>query len=187
NTEIINTGLFKGPAPTEFNERRAAGAAHTTNEVLSANEAHAHAGAREDKSVVTRVRVAGVANVPRGGSRRALGVAAGVVVVALVAAAVYSFSRRVAGVAPAEQQSAPQVTIQPSPTVQQSAAPSDNTQTTDTANAHDATNAAQPRHTPAATAHASKPQNEKLHVEEEPRPAPAQPPQTLEEIRRFIE
>src|SRR5438105_4377770 len=61
NAENINTGVFKDSAPTEFDETRTAGAAHThgearttggahtVNEVLSPNEEHTHVGVREDK------------------------------------------------------------------------------------------------------------------------------------------
>ncbi|MBC7933043.1 MAG: serine/threonine protein kinase, partial [Rubrivivax sp.] len=85
-------------------ETDAAGGNETGAVAKAAALASAHAK-REDNSVVTRVRIVEAPTVQRNGSRRALGLAAGVVAtVALVAtAAVYSLRNSDAQVAPAAQ------------------------------------------------------------------------------------
>jgi serine/threonine protein kinase len=99
-TTRAKTGATETATPTGVNETGASKA------VASGGAHESSAGARESKegaSVVTSVRAARVAPAPRVGSRRALGVAAGVVFVALVAAAVYAFTRRPAPQVPSSQ------------------------------------------------------------------------------------
>jgi serine/threonine protein kinase len=180
-TAVAGTELVKGSTPTREGEARASQAASAGE--VSRQQTLAASGAREEKSVVTKVKTVGVAPAARAGSRRALGVAAGVVFVALVAAAVYSFTRRDASNAPAAQ-ATPQPTAtsqpataaqQPTPS-QQTPAPADNTQATDAAREHDATRAdAQPRHTPAAPARNARPQDDGPPPDDR-RPVPPQPP-----------
>jgi serine/threonine protein kinase len=178
---IAGTGFVKGSTPTREGEARTPQAASSGE--VSRQQTLAASGAREEKSVVTKVKTGGVAPDARGGSRRALGVAAGAVFVALVAAAVYSFARRDASNAPAAQAtpqpaatSQPAGAAQPSAPSQQTPAPSDNTQATDAAREHDATRAdAQPRHTPAAPARNASPQDEGPPPDDR-RPVPPQPP-----------
>jgi hypothetical protein len=107
----------------------------------------------EVKSVVTRVRVEGAAHGARG-SRRALGAAAGVVVLALVAVAVYSLTRRAATDAPAEQP-APQASVQPA-TQTPTHAGAQTTEAAPSPASQSAPSAAQPRHTLATTARNTK-------------------------------
>jgi hypothetical protein len=134
----------------------------------------------EDKSIVTRVAVAGVANGSRG-SRRALGIAASVVVLALVAVAVYSFTRRAATDRPVEQP-APQATVQPA---QQTPTPSAAAQTLEAAplpsNESAPAAAAQPHHTPAATARNAKPSEENRNAQNAHVTTPTPPPAPVEE------
>jgi hypothetical protein len=175
------TGFVKGSTPTRGGEAGTPQAA--SSGAASRPQTLAAGAAPGDKSVVTKVKTVGAAPAARGGSRRALGVAAGVVFVALVAAAVYSFTRRDASNSPAAQ-ATPQPTAtsqpaaaaqQPTPS-QQTPAPADNTQATDAAREHDATRAdAQPRHTPATAARETRPQDDGPTPDER-RPVPPQPP-----------
>jgi serine/threonine protein kinase len=177
---VAGAEFVKSSTPTREGEAGTPRAA--ASGVASRPQALAAGAALEDKSVVTKVKTVGVAPAARGGSRRALGVAAGVVFVALVAAAVYSFTRRDASNAPAAQPT-PQPTAsqpaaaaqQPTPS-QQPTAPSDNTQATDPAREHDAARAdAQPRHTPATAARETRPQDDGPPPDGR-RPVPPQPP-----------
>jgi serine/threonine protein kinase len=139
----------------------------------------------DDKSVVTRVAVAGDIHAARG-PRRALGVGAvaGVVVLVLVAAAVYSFTRRAANDTSVEQ-ATPQATVEPAqqtptPAAAQmnDSAPSSSTKTppvNDSAHA-----AAQPHHTPAATAVNTKTPEENRNAQNTHVAPPPAPPALAE-------
>ncbi|HST51961.1 MAG TPA: protein kinase [Pyrinomonadaceae bacterium] len=176
------TEVVKGATPASANEDRTS--KPTLPGASSAPQAFAADERREDKSVVTNISAAGVATAARGGPRRALGVgaAAGVVIVALVAAAVYSFTRREQGAPAAQPTPQATATAQPAGASPQSASPADNTQPAEPTPEREATRAeAQPRRTPAATAKNAKSQGESQPAEEQrPAPPPAAPPERAE-------
>jgi hypothetical protein len=178
---VAGTEFVKGSTPKRWGEAGTPQAA--SSGAASRPQALAAGAALGDSSVVTKVKTVGVAPAARGGSRRALGVAVGVVFVALVAAAVYSFARRDASNNPAAQAtpqptatSQPAAAAQPSAPSQQTPAPADNTQATDAAREHGATRAdAQPRRTPSAPSRNARPQDEGPPPDDR-RPVPPQPP-----------
>jgi predicted Ser/Thr protein kinase len=135
---------------------------------------------REDVSVVTHVRAVKASAARRNGSRRALGLAAGVIVVALITAAVYSLRNSGAQVAPAalgEPQA--QATEQPAlPSTQPTAEPRQ--ATAEPSPTREATPAAavaaeQQRPAPAPTVKNEKPREEPAPVVEVKPPTPPAP------------
>jgi len=140
---------------------------------------------RNEKSVVTRVRVVQDAGAARKGSRRAVIAALCVVAVALIAAAVYSLARRPPRVdadaqAPTAGQPAPSAqTTEPQP--QPSAdAPAENQKASEAPPANESAHAAaQPRHATPASDKSAKPREENRPAEESvpPQPQPLAPPE----------
>jgi predicted Ser/Thr protein kinase len=127
---------------------------------------------RDDKSVVTRVRIIDNPSPSRSGSRRTLGLAAGVLIVALITAAVYSLTNDDAPVSPASQPT-PQVTGQPAPSSPQPSAEAGQEAATPSPT-REAT-PAESRPAPAPTVRNEKPQEQTPPVVEVKPPVPPAP------------
>jgi hypothetical protein len=127
---------------------------------------------RDDKSVVTRVRIIDNPPAPRRSSRRTLGLAAGVLVVALVTAAVYSLTNNDAPVSPASQPT-PQANEQPASTSPQPTAEAGQPAATPSPT-REAT-PAKSRPAPAPTVRNEKPQEQTPPVVEVKPPTPPAP------------